>query len=117
MGCLGALVFGWMAQVFKDDTSQFAHFSANKSASLGEIFVAELVLTFALSNVVLRVATLSSQSGNSYYGIAIGFTVLSGAFSVGGISGGCFNPAASLLNVIAGDYDNYWVYVVGPLCG
>jgi aquaporin Z len=34
--------------------------------------------------------------GNSFYGLAIGFTVLVGAITVGGISGGAFNPAVGL---------------------
>jgi len=33
---------------------------------------------------------------NSFYGLAIGFTVAAGAIAVGGISGGVFNPAVGL---------------------
>ena len=38
----------------------------------------------------------SASEGNSFYGAAIGLTVTAGAFSVGGISGGAFNPAVAL---------------------
>jgi len=55
--------------------------------------LAEFLFTFALCWVVLNVATAKGTSGNSFYGLAIGFTVLAGAFSVGAISGGAFNPA------------------------
>lgn len=53
----------------------------------------ELLFTFALCYVVLNVATSRDHEVNSFYGLAIGFTVLAGAVAVGGISGGAFNPA------------------------
>lgn len=60
------------------------------------VAVAEFVFTFALAYVVLNVATTRGNEGNSYYGLAIGFTVLSGALAVGGVSGGVFNPAVAV---------------------
>ncbi len=59
-------------------------------------FLAEFLFTFALVYVVLNVATSKDTAGNSNYGLAIGFTVLVGAFAVGGISGGAFNPAVAV---------------------
>ena len=53
----------------------------------------ELLFTFALAYVVLNVATSKDNPENSFYGLAIGFTVFVGAVAVGGISGGAFNPA------------------------
>jgi aquaporin Z len=53
--------------------------------------VAEFLFTFALCYVVLNVATAKGTTGNSFYGLAMGFTVLSGALAVGPISGGAFN--------------------------
>ncbi len=50
--------------------------------------IAEFLFTFALCYMVLNVATAKATEGNSYFGLAIGFTVLIGAFSVGNISGG-----------------------------
>ena len=58
--------------------------------------VAEILLTFALAYVVLNVAASRHTAGNSFYGLAIGGTVLTGALTVGGISGGVFNPAVAL---------------------
>ena len=52
--------------------------------------------TFALVFVILNVATSKRTAGNSYFGLAIGFTVLAGAFAVGDISGGAFNPAVAI---------------------
>ena len=56
-------------------------------------FIAEVLFTFLLVFVILNVATSKKTEGNSYYGLAIGFTVAAGAFAVGGISGAAFNPA------------------------
>jgi aquaporin Z len=62
---------------------------------LGQIALAEFLYTFALAYVVLNVATAKANAGNSYFGLAIGFTVGAGAFAVGPISGGAFNPAVA----------------------
>jgi len=59
-------------------------------------FIVEFIFTFALAWVVLNVATSKATMGNSFYGLAIGSTVLVGAITVGGISGGAFNPAVGL---------------------
>jgi len=69
---------------------------------LGAAAVAELLLTFALAYVVLNVATSKDHPNNSFYGLAIGLTVLAGAVSVGAISGGVFNPAVGAGVVVAG---------------
>jgi aquaporin Z len=62
---------------------------------LGQLVFAEFIFTFALAYVVLNVATAKATAGNSFYGLAIGFTVMVGAFTVGPISGGAFNPAVA----------------------
>lgn len=83
---------------------------------------AELVFTFMLVLVVLNVATDEATAGNSYYGLAIGFTVVVGAFAVGAISGGAFNPAVGLgpaivHGIAGGPVGHVWLYLVGPLLG
>ena len=62
----------------------------------GPALLAELLGTFALAYVVLNVATAKATAGNSNYGLAIGFTVMTMAFGLGGISGGAFNPAVAV---------------------
>ncbi|GMU67497.1 MAG: hypothetical protein AMXMBFR36_37710 [Acidobacteriota bacterium] len=59
----------------------------------GPAFLAEFLFTFALVYVVLNVATARKNANNSFYGLAIGMTVMVGAFAVGNISGAAFNPA------------------------
>jgi aquaporin Z len=81
--------------------------------------LAEFLFTFALVYVVLNVATAKGTSGNSFYGLAIGFTVLVGAFSVGNISGGAFNPAVAVGISIMGlsSWGNIWIYLVSEFAG
>ncbi|MEY2412424.1 MAG: aquaporin [Acidobacteriaceae bacterium] len=64
--------------------------------ALGPARLAEFLFTFALVFVVLNVATSKGTSSNSFYGLAIGMTVMTGAFAVGSISGGAFNPAVAV---------------------
>jgi aquaporin Z len=82
--------------------------------ALGAAAVVELLFTFALCYVVLNVATSKDQPGNSFFGLAIGFTVVAGAFAVGGISGAAFNPAVSLGAAVGGlfAWSTLWVYIV-----
>jgi aquaporin Z len=80
-------------------------------------FVVELLFSFALSYVVLNVATSKSHPDNSFYGLAIGFTVLAGALAVGTISGGAFNPAVTLGAAVMGMFawPTLWVYLVAQV--
>ena len=59
---------------------------------IGSALIAEFLFTFALAWVVLNMATAKATDGNSNYGLAIGFTVMTGAFAVGSISGACSIP-------------------------
>ena len=92
------------------------------SATMLDALLAELIFTFVLALVVLNVATDEATAGNSYYGLAIGFTVLAGAYAVGAISGGAFNPAVGLgpglvHGLGGGPVGHVWLYLVGPLMG
>ena len=80
----------------------------------GPALLAEFLFTFALVYVVLNTATAEGTSGNSFYGLAIGMTVMTGAFAVGDISGGAFNPAVALGITLLGisSWHNIWIYLV-----
>lgn len=82
-------------------------------------FIAELLFTFALAFVILNVATTRGTEGNSYYGLAIGLTVLTGAYAVGGISGGAFNPAVATGLVVMGlvRAETIWIYLLANFFG
>ena len=81
--------------------------------------VNEFLFTFALCYVVLNVATSKATAGNSYYGLAIGMTVVAGAFAGGGISGGAYNPAVAVGITVMGlsAASNIWIYLVGCFAG
>ena len=83
------------------------------------VFLCEFVGTFALATVVLNVATTKANEDKSFYGLAIGFTVAMGAFTMGGISGGAFNPAIGIaLPLVAGHpCISQIMYLVGPILG
>jgi aquaporin Z len=80
-------------------------------------FVVELLFTFALCYVMLNVATSKSHPNNSFYGLAIGFTVLTGAIAVGAISGGAFNPAVTLGGAAIGLFapPTLWAYLIAQV--
>ena len=86
---------------------------------VGPSLVVEFLFTFALAWVVLNVATAKGTAGNSFYGLAIGFTVMAGAASVGKISGGAFNPAVGLGVTVMGlsNLGQLVVYLVAELAG
>lgn len=86
---------------------------------VGPSLVVEFLYTFALAWVVLNAATAKGTAGNSFYGLAIGFTVLAGAVAVGGISGGAFNPAVGLGVVVMGleKLSQFGIYAVADLLG
>ena len=86
-GVVAALVAMWL--VGKGGT-------ALEITNIPVVFVAEFLFTFALAYVVLNCATAKGTLDNSFYGLAIGFTVLAGIFAVGAISGGAFNPAVAI---------------------
>ena len=91
--------------------------SASVIANAPKAFVAEFLFTFALAYVVLNVATAKGTANNSFYGLAIGFTVMTGAFAVGNISGGAFNPAVavglSLMKLVS--LSQIWIHIVAEL--
>lgn len=81
--------------------------------------VAEFVFTFALVYVVLNTATAKGTAGNSFYGLAIGFTVLTGAYAVGSISGAAFNPAVAVGVCTMGlvSWAHIWIFLVANFAG
>ena len=101
---------------------QFAPAPAAGTPALAALMV-EFLFTFALCLVVLNVAASKRTQGNSYYGLAIGFTIVAAAWAGGGVSGGAFNPAVgtgpTLVNALTahGTMNHWWLYLVGPFLG
>ncbi len=94
------------------------------TATVVQALLVEILYTTALALVVMNVATVPATAGNSFYGLAIGFTVAAGAFAGGPISGGAFNPAVGLGPALIyailpphGSIAHVWLYIVGPCIG
>lgn len=113
---IGAFLASWLVMYFKSGT-----FGINPSMNIDIIpaLIAEIIGTFALVYVVLNTATARATSGNSNYGLAIGFTVVVMAYALGGISGGAFNPAiaAGICAMKMVGWASFWVYLVANLLG
>jgi aquaporin Z len=116
MQALGAVVAAVATRYLKGDA--MAVVTASKLA-IGPSLLAEFLFTFALCYVVLNTATAKGTAGNSNYGLAIGFTVVVGAYAVGGISGGAFNPAVALGVTMLGlsTWANIWIFLVADFVG
>jgi aquaporin Z len=116
----------WLAQIAAGIAAAFvAMFLVGKSGTPLEItnvpaaFLAEFLFTFALAYVVVNCATAKGTLDNSFYGLAIGFTVLAGIFAVGAISGGAFNPAvaigAAVMKLLS--LQDIWIHILAELAG
>jgi aquaporin Z len=88
------------------------------------ILLAELMFTYLLVFVILNVATHPNLEGNSFYGFAIGLTVMTGAYCVGPLTGGVFNPAVSIgpsfIDLVTGNGISQhflWYYLTAPVAG
>ncbi|MDE3144827.1 MAG: aquaporin family protein [Bacteroidota bacterium] len=105
-GLLASKYFDYMAVAASPDSSMKA-------------LVAEIIGTFALAYVVLNVATATKTSGNSFYGLAIGFTVTAMAYTLGPVSMGAFNPAVAVGAGVFGAFawNTIWIYLIGCLLG
>ena len=93
--------------------------AAGTSYSIPAKLLVEFLFTFALVYVVLNTATAKGTAGNSFYGLAIGFTVVVGAVAVGPVSGGAFNPAVAVGAATAGlaEWMNIWIPLVADFAG
>ena len=111
---VGGLVAGILVPIVKG-TPQVTPLDVQVVPAL----IAEFLFTFALVWVVLNVATSKETAGNSNYGLAIGFTVLTGAYAVGAVSGGAFNPAVALgITVLKiSPIPAIWIYLVADFLG
>jgi len=89
------------------------------SGKVLKAFIGELLGTFALAYVVLNVATSKGTTGNSFYGLAIGFTVFAMASTFGSVSGGAFNPAVAIGATVVQAFalKNIWIYLVACFGG
>lgn len=117
---LGALVAAGAYQVVQGNKMAV---QPADNAGMGAAMLIEFIFTFALVSVVLHTAVNNKTKGNDYYGLAIGFILMVGAFAGGHISGGAFNPAVGLgpnlydISTLSAHWSEVWLYLVGPFAG
>ena len=112
------------AAVLADGVYSFksnAYATPGKDIRDASAFAVEAFMTFALAYVVLHVATRKEVAGNSYFGMAIGFTLVAAAYATGPISGCAINPAVGFLTFLNGDDTDAkkkgWIYLIAPNIG
>jgi aquaporin Z len=93
---LGAVAAAGLVLFIKGSTEAAWKPSSGNEYKVVAQAIGDFLFTFALVYVVLNSATARGTAGNSFYGLAIGFTVMTGAFAVGPVSGGAFNPAVGV---------------------
>jgi aquaporin Z len=83
----------------------------------GQAMVMELILTVGLFSVIIGTASRSQNLGPlSALGVGA-YIALAGLWS-SPVSGASMNPARSFgPDLVLGNFDHYWVYVVGPILG
>lgn len=115
---VGACCAGAVAACVLVGNEKIGHPAVGREFSDGEAMLGEIIGTMLLVFTVLSVATVASTKDNSYFGLAIGFALMAGAAAVGGASGGAFNPAVSMLTLIAeGSSEDAWLFWFGPGIG
>lgn len=111
---LAAVIAAYVVKFFRGDAVVAAATPDVLKAMLNEV-----LFTFALAYVVLSTATSSKNAGNSYYGLAIGFTVFAGAYAGGAISGGAYNPAVAFGITAMGlsAWNDIWMFLLANFIG
>ncbi len=112
--CVAAVLGGLLVNYLKGNPGAAP---ANPHFDVTKALIVEFIFTYFLVNNVLNTATSKKNAGNSYYGLAIGFTVVVAAFAAGGISGGAFNPAVAcgITTMGLSPIANIWIFVVPNL--
>jgi len=86
----------------------------------------EFIYAFLLVSTVLNVATspAAAYKNNSFFALAIGFSVVVGAFAGGAVSGGAYNPAvafgvtvASAMSGAHSGFEYIWIPLIGDFLG
>lgn len=113
---LGASVAALMASTFF--VSKLGS-GMDLSVTVGQALAAEILGTFFLCWVVLNVATSKDTESNSFYGLAIGMSLMAGTFAFGPISSAAFNPAVALSYGVCNisGFNNLWIYIVAEVIG
>jgi MIP family channel proteins len=115
----GFLAVCVMAIVFTSDVTDALDTNPGPGISDWGALVLEIVATALFLMAILTVATDDRAAWKGVMApLLIGLFIFTAATTVGPSSGGSFNPARSLDPVLWNwDWDNVWIYIVGPLAG
>jgi aquaporin Z len=108
-----------MAIVYSGDVTGALDTNPGSGIDDWAALVLEIVATGLFVMVILTVATDERAPWKGVMApLLIGLFIFTAATTVGPASGGSFNPARSLDPVVYNqDWDNVWIYIVGPLAG
>ena len=100
--------------LFPEHSTQGATLPLNSSS---QAFVLEVILSFILMFVIIKVSNGSKETG-TMAGIAIGGLVGLEAMFAGPITGASMNPARSIAPaLLSGNTEHLWLYIVAPITG
>ena len=111
---LGALLAGSIVQYV-------SYFDVAEGYRVSEAFFAELMYSVILTADALMVGQLTNS--NLIGGGVVAMSVAAGNWSIGKITGGCFNPAVGFaINITnygmnSNHFSNTWLYIIAPLLG
>ena len=116
---MGAQVLGAVLAALLVGVCKRGSYVSSLTPQVLPALLVEFLFTFALAFVVLNVATSKKSEGNSYFGLAIGFTLMAAVYAGGNISGGAFNPAVAIGITLMGlsSVGNLWIFLVSNLAG
>jgi MIP family channel proteins len=111
-----SFLFGMVANA---DESSLGSNSISPGITTGEALLGEVVMTGFLCFVVhMTVADPRNKTISPMAPLAIGFAVFLGHTVLIPVDGCSINPARSLgPAIISGNWENFWVFVVGPFIG
>ena len=117
---VGAVLAAWaITAVFQNGISVVAGGTPAVGAgfSTRNAFIAEIITTFFLAYVIFGVA-IDKRNVSTIAALAIGLTITMDILATGGISGAAMNPARWFgPALVAGVWDNAWIWIVAPCCG
>lgn len=117
---VGGVIAGLLLRaVFPSELCAAVHLGTPAVASgvsLGSAVLIEAILTFALITAVF--GTAIDPRAPKIGGFGIGLTVLVDVLVGGPLTGASMNPARTFgPGLVAGFWENHWVYWIGPLLG
>ena len=115
MQCLAAIAASGLLHVLFPENAALG--ATLPAGSVGQSLILEIVLTFLLMLVILRVSSGAKEKSITA-GLAVGGVVALEAMFAGPICGASMNPARSLGSaLVSGHLAQLWIYLIGTMLG